>query len=177
MTDRYESRASTHAEGCWDWGPGHYGCAVGEIKRLREMLQCAFQRGYQSGARGLREMYDAVQAVKRQDAWGNTQLTEALLAAEERAEKAEAERSALLAERDALIHDNYEYVSAANELATENQRLREALKLAYGAMNYMGDILNGMDAVEPEDVDATSPAFEAVRAALAQEQGGSDDIR
>ena len=102
MTDRYESRASTHAEGCWDWGPGHYGCAVGEIKRLREMLQCAFQRGYQSGARGLREMYDAVQAVKRQDAWGNTQLTEALLAAEERAEKADAERSALLAERDAL---------------------------------------------------------------------------
>jgi len=21
MTDRYESRASTHAEGCWAWGP------------------------------------------------------------------------------------------------------------------------------------------------------------
>lgn len=95
MTDRYESRASTHAEGCWDWGPGHYGCAVGEIKRLREMLQRAFQRGYQSGARGLREMYDAVQAVKRQDAWGNTRLTEALIEAEERAERAEAENKRL----------------------------------------------------------------------------------
>lgn len=28
-------RQSTHASGCWDWGPRHYGCAVGEIERLR----------------------------------------------------------------------------------------------------------------------------------------------
>ncbi len=34
---------------------------------------------------------------------------------------------ALLAERDALIHDNAEYVRAANELAAENERLREEL--------------------------------------------------
>jgi len=103
MTDRYETRASTHADDCWSWGLAHYECAVREIERLRKMHQDAYQRGLQAGSRGLREMYDAVQAVKRQDAWGNTQLTEALLAAEERAEKAEAERSALLAERDRLL--------------------------------------------------------------------------
>lgn len=33
--DRYKSRASTHADGCWSWGPGHYECAVREIKALR----------------------------------------------------------------------------------------------------------------------------------------------
>lgn len=53
--------------------------------------------------------------------------------------------------------------------AAEIERLREVLKLAYGAMNYLGDVLNGMDAVEPEDEAATTPAFDAVRAAL-QEQ-------
>ena len=31
----YESRASTHADDCWSWGPGHYKCAVGMIERLR----------------------------------------------------------------------------------------------------------------------------------------------
>ncbi|MCR4144897.1 hypothetical protein [Alcaligenes faecalis] len=62
---------------------------------------------------------------------------------------------ALLAERDAQ--------------AAEIERLRAALILAEGAMNYMGDILNGMDAVEPEDEQATEPAFLAVRAALSGE--------
>lgn len=41
---------------------------------------------------------------------------------------------ALLAERDALIHDNAEYVGAASALATENQRLREALRWAAGSL-------------------------------------------
>ena len=35
MTDRYESRATTHAADCWSWGPRHYECAVREIKALR----------------------------------------------------------------------------------------------------------------------------------------------
>lgn len=36
MTERYETRAVTHADDCWSWGPGHYKCAVREIERLRE---------------------------------------------------------------------------------------------------------------------------------------------
>lgn len=35
MTDRYKSRASTHADGCWGWGPQHYECAVREVEALR----------------------------------------------------------------------------------------------------------------------------------------------
>lgn len=77
---------------------------------------------------------------------------------------------ALLHDYDALVEDNGDYVEAACELATENHRLRQALELAYGAMNYMGDILNNMDAVEEKDIAATGQAFEAVRVALAQEQ-------
>ncbi len=34
MTDRNKSRASTHADDCWSWGPAHYECAVREIKAL-----------------------------------------------------------------------------------------------------------------------------------------------
>lgn len=41
MTDRYESRAATHADDCWSWGPRHYDCAVREIERLREQLRLA----------------------------------------------------------------------------------------------------------------------------------------
>ena len=158
MADRYESRASTHAEGCWAWGPGHYGCAVGEIERLREMLQRAFQRGYQSGQRGLREMYDAVQAVKRQDAWGNTQLTEALLAAEDRAEKAEAERSALLAERDALrvaLEDELNWHEAQDKAISKQPN-------ANTGHTWWRRMQHQEHAV-------------VIRAALGQGQGGSDD--
>jgi len=39
MTDRQ----STHAPGCWSWGPRHYECAVGQIERdealLRQVLE------------------------------------------------------------------------------------------------------------------------------------------
>lgn len=46
-----------------------------------------------------------------------------------------------------------------------------ALKLAFECMNYLGDILNGMDAATKEDEAKTGPAFEAVRRALT---GGSN---
>jgi hypothetical protein len=48
-----------------------------------------------------------------------------------------------------------------------SQALRQALELALDAMNYMGDILNGMDAVDEADEARTAPAFDAVRAAIA----------
>lgn len=61
-----------------------------EIERLRKLHQDAYQRGLQAGSRGLREAHDAAQEIKRQDAWGNAHLTKALIAAEDRAERAEA---------------------------------------------------------------------------------------
>ena len=39
MTDRYESRATTHAADCWSWGPAHYECAVWKIERLHAEVE------------------------------------------------------------------------------------------------------------------------------------------
>ena len=39
MTDRQ----TTHAPGCWDWGPAHYGCAVGKIERDTALLRQALE--------------------------------------------------------------------------------------------------------------------------------------
>lgn len=43
MTDHHESRATTHAHGCWSWGPGHYECAVGQVKRDEALLRQALE--------------------------------------------------------------------------------------------------------------------------------------
>ena len=32
-------RQTTHATGCWDWGPKHYECAVGQIGRDEALLR------------------------------------------------------------------------------------------------------------------------------------------
>lgn len=44
----------------------------------------------------------------------------------------------------------------------------EALRTAYEAMNHMGDVLNGMGAVDEEEDGKYFPAFEKVRAAIAK---------
>lgn len=55
-----------------------------------------------------------------------------------------------------------------HELRELNAELLRALELADKAMNHMGDILNGMDAVTEEDIELATPAFEAVAAAIAK---------
>jgi len=170
MTDRQ----STHAPDCWGWGAKHYECAVREIERLRKMHQDAYQRGLQAGSKGLREMYDAVQAVKRQDAWGNAQLTEALMEAEERAERAEAENKQLRAEVGELhMHakrrDQYAVEKAAQALdwkkradqlakALEEIRSRTSMNLAmhpnpFELTALLGDIYQIADAALGKEAD------------------------
>ena len=54
----------------------------------------------------------------------------------------------------------------------ERQDAIDALAMAYVAMNYMGDIINGMDAAEPADVKRVGPAFNAVRRVLSGKDSG-----
>jgi ssDNA-specific exonuclease RecJ len=51
-------------------------------------------------------------------------------------------------------------------LREENERLRKALGAGYECINYLGDLLNEMDAVEPEDEEYTTPLINKVTSAL-----------
>ncbi len=50
----------------------------------------------------------------------------------------------------------------AHHQAEDNRNYKIALKLAYEAMNYLGDILNAHDMAQPEDEAVTKEAFEVV---------------
>jgi hypothetical protein len=54
-----------------------------ENARLRAWQQSAWQRGHAVGLNGLNEALRQMEEHRKSDAWGNTQLTEALLRAEE----------------------------------------------------------------------------------------------
>lgn len=65
---------------------------------------------------------------------------------------------------DAEMEANIDLIAAAPEMY-------EALKLAQSAMEHMGNVLNGMDAVTAEDVALATPAFEAVDSAIVKAEG------
>jgi hypothetical protein len=57
-------------------------------------------------------------------------------------------------------------IRAHEETGERCRNLEDALRVAYECMNYLGDVLNEMDAVEPDDEEYTAPRFATVRAAL-----------
>lgn len=46
---------STHADGCWSWGPAHYECAKKHIEELHSVLLMWY------AARGERDQHHAMQ--------------------------------------------------------------------------------------------------------------------
>lgn len=77
--------------------------------------------------------------------------------------------SALAAYRNVAGNEIAALRERAEKAKRERDELKSVLQQAYDAMNYMGDILNNMDAVLDEDIAATKAAFDLVRAALGQE--------
>lgn len=52
-------RQGTHAEGCYKWGPGHWGCAMQEIAKRGRMLDKACELLSNTGCPGLEDVYCA----------------------------------------------------------------------------------------------------------------------
>jgi hypothetical protein len=61
--------------------------------------------------------------------------------------------------------DRWEMEANAKLIAAAPDML-DALHKAYECINNLGDILNAMDAVSPEDVEKTTPLIRAVTAAI-----------
>jgi len=76
--------------------------------------------------------------------------------------QADRARRALLAERDALIHDNAEYVRAANELAAENERLRAELEIERLKLAAIGAVAHGSEQRLDQDSPYRSDAYDTV---------------
>lgn len=57
----------------------------------------------------------------------------------------------------------------------EIDELVDSLESCLEAMNYMGDVINTIDAVEDEDIEATQGAFIKARALIAKHRGGSNE--
>jgi hypothetical protein len=77
-----------------------------EVSRLQAWHQTAWQRGHAVGLNGLNQALRQMEDHKKSDAWGNTQLTEALMRAEEqRDELLEALKLALSAHGVLVLSD------------------------------------------------------------------------
>ena len=132
-----------------------------ENARLRAWQQSAWQRGHAVGLNGLNEALRQMEAHKKSDAWGNTQLTEALLRAEEQRDEiftALVEIS-LLTHLGGEVAEYGDVVDAVRRLKEEKAGLLEALRTAV-------DHLEGM----PDQEDVAACVVKA-RAAIAKATG------
>ena len=167
MTDRYESRATTHADNCWSWGPAHYGCAVREIERL----QAEVERLRTDGASAVRwapgsaywsevlaELFgpDARKGIdvldrRRQAALERAdKLAEALRELEERVQRDEALlRQALEALEVYAEYDPEGWGVADNAIAALRERLAETANDLTRCPNCGGPADNGHDREVP----------------------------
>jgi outer membrane scaffolding protein for murein synthesis (MipA/OmpV family) len=71
----------------------------------------------------------------------------------------------------AAVPGEKEEAEANARLIASAPELLEALRVALTAMNYMGEIMNGMDIVMEEDEAVVNPAFKKSRAAIAKATG------
>ena len=72
----------------------------------------------------------------------------------------------LLRALEPKLRDNAYRLGAIDELKVLADEVERALLAAYEAMNYMGDILNDMDAVTDADEAYLSQRFDVVRSVL-----------